>query len=276
MAILRNLRLAVVLAGVAVTAASGSTIYGLATSGTTSYLYTLDAAGTATKVAATVSGVYSSGGDIDFLDSVLYATNVRSSGAWTFGTVDVSTGAYTKIATQGGSSAYTGLAANAALGSFYIWNGDTQMLYSLSKTGVATAIGSYSTGIGIYDLAYDPVGGILYGVSGSTLYTISTSSGGLTAVGNLGVSSATMGLAFDATTGKLYLNKADSAQLYTVNTATGLATLTGSNAAAGINALAVLQDTASSTATAPEATTGSFLAGGLAVILFGRVRRRKA
>jgi hypothetical protein len=90
------------------------------------------------------------------------------------------------------------------------------------STGASTVIGN--SGVNLTDIAFDPHGN-LYGVSFTSLYTINTSNAHATLVGNLGdiVSGGANALVF-APDGTLYAASSLSADLFTVNPATGAAT----------------------------------------------------
>ena len=108
------------------------------------------------------------------------------------------------------------------------FGGHKTQLISISTAGVGALIGNGPTDVLIVGLAYDPIGGVLYGasipfatVSGYNLYTINPATGAMIFVGSLGTEiqslswSMTHGLigAFD--------------HLYSISTVTGLATQIG-------------------------------------------------
>ena len=108
------------------------------------------------------------------------------------------------------------------------FGGHKTQLISISTAGVGALIGNGPTDVLIVGLAYDPVGGVLYGasipfatVSGYNLWTINPSTGAMNLVGSLGTEiqslswSMTHGLigAFD--------------HLYSISTTTGAATQIG-------------------------------------------------
>ncbi len=93
-------------------------------------------------------------------------------------------------------------------------------------TGAWTTIGSQGISGSITGLAFDPVGGVLYGCSPSnnSLYTLDRSTGFATLVGPTGFSNIN-GLAFDTSTNTLYCTDLNNNALFTVDVATGSGTL---------------------------------------------------
>jgi len=96
-------------------------------------------------------------------------------------------------------------------------------------TGVGTSIGTGSTDVMIFGLAYDPIAGVLYGagkpnatVSGHNLYSINPATGATTFVGSLGTKIE--GLTFSKTIGLIGIFD----HLYSIDPATGAATRIGS------------------------------------------------
>ena len=111
-------------------------------------------------------------------------------------------------------------------------------LYILDPTtgGVLTDVGplndSAAVNYSVTGLAFNPIGGVLYGstggVSGHSLLTINPVNGLVTVVGSFNVGTATMtDLAFDSS-GNLYgIGSSGGANLYSINLGTGQATLIG-------------------------------------------------
>jgi probable HAF family extracellular repeat protein len=197
--------------------ANADMLYGLSSSSPGS-LYTInEATGAATFVTNLSGTIDTSFVGIDFLHGTLYATDVVAAagpfkGQITFGSIDISTGAYIPINHQGGSLNWHGLAANEAANLLYTvdLSTDAHVLKSITPFGVITAIGT-GTGIDGRGMAYDNAHGILYAVNGSdnSLYTIDTTRGTSTLVGSLGISGVVrVGLEFDSTTGILYADDA--------------------------------------------------------------------
>jgi hypothetical protein len=116
-------------------------------------------------------------------------------------------------------------------------------LYTLNPAtgGVIQDIGALNDAAAINysvsGLAFNPITGVLYGatggVSGHSLLMINPVNGLVTVVGSFNAGTATMtDLAFDSS-GKLYgISSSGGANLYTINTATGQATLIGNSGAA--------------------------------------------
>lgn len=94
------------------------------------------------------------------------------------------------------------------------------------RTGQVTFLNDMAYSTGIFGLAFDRNQGVLYGATDSELVTIDTGSGQATAIGPLGIAAGSNGLAHDFVNDVLYLvSQAES--LYTVDKATGAATLVG-------------------------------------------------
>jgi len=89
-------------------------------------------------------------------------------------------------------------------------------------TGKVTVVGN--AGVALTGLAFSP-SGVLYGITGTSLYTINTSTGAATLTGSLGDGISTANALAFSSSGTLYT--ADDENLYTVNPSTGLATDVG-------------------------------------------------
>jgi hypothetical protein len=215
-------------------------MYGLSsggTPGTSSTVYRIDTTtGAATPVVNLTGTAYTSLVDISFLNGILYATDVNVGGAFgfSFGTINLTTGAYTKINNQGGSQNWQGLAAIASQNLLYTVDLDSsgEQLLSVTPSGIIHTIGPTNSDIG--DLAYDSTDNILYGINSSsdTLVTIDPSTGNTTTVGALGNLSPAFlypGLGWDGNSDTLYLNVGYTNNFYSVNRSTGAATLIGGN-----------------------------------------------
>jgi hypothetical protein len=235
--------LAVVLSGPSAFASSISLI-GLSSS-TPGTLYNVNpSTGAATKIVDLTGDTLTSLVGLDFLGGTLYASDVLVGGAFKFGSIDPSTGAFTSINSQGGSANWHALTNNDSGGFLYTVANDQagNPLETVTPAGVITAIGS--TNLTFSGLAYDNGSAKLYGVGqNNNFYTINTTTGVATLIGATGVSTNIADLAFDPFTGIMYLNSAGpSNSLYRVNTATGAAVLIGPNGATagnGIDGLAV-------------------------------------
>jgi hypothetical protein len=202
---------AVILYGLSGPGSGSGTLYRIATS-----------TGAATPIAG-LSGppvVFPTIGGLEFL-------------GYSFGTIDPSTGVFTAIVTQDDSS-WRGLAANTSAGVLYTV-ADVPYPYTLKSITPAGAI----TNIGLTGsvegggLAYDDAHHILYATGSHYLYTINTSTGAATLVGDMGFTPDPAGLAYDAALDVLYLNDGDTNSLYRVDPGTGAATPVGAN---GVNA----------------------------------------
>ncbi len=140
-----------------------------------------------------------------------------------FGTVSLTTGAYTYIANLG--FAPDGL-ARMPDGTLYAVDWSTNLRTIDTSTGASSVIGSL--GNGIQGIVSSPTG-TLYGYSGSALYTINQASGAATLVGAFGASFSQDSMAFDSS-GNAYLEgggTSGNTSLYRINTATGAATVLG-------------------------------------------------
>ena len=125
--------------------------------------------------------------------------------------------------------------------------GTEKALYKVNPdTGVATLIGSLGLTGALYegDIAFHPISGVLYGISGSKFFTINLGTGAATLLGSVGVfNSDFSSLAFD-TSGNLWaidntttpgtyptkllrLDPANGATLSSVNTSLNLGSMGG-------------------------------------------------
>jgi hypothetical protein len=260
-------------------------LYGITSSNPGVSLYTINTTTGAATHYLNLSGAAASGlGDLAALNGTLYASDViPTSGPpqYTFGSINPTTGAYTAINNQNGSSNWQSLAANPAKNLFYTVDiGATGApLLSVTPGGTITDIG-FSNAF-IIGLAFDSNHNILYGVNHNSLYTINTTTGAATIVGATGFTNDYEGIAYDNATNRLYLNTGtdpnhtliNNDSLYTLNTTTGAATLVGANAAvfpggsSGIDGIA-FQAT-------PEPCSITLLGFGAVGLVASRWRRRK-
>lgn len=132
-------------------------LYGLSNGGA---LYTIDPATGAATFVADVPGVSFTG--LSFLGSTLYATDVLREGSFRFGSIDLTTGAFTAINNQDNSLNWHGLAGNESASVLYTIDiNDSLKLKSVTPAGVVATIGT-GTGIDGRGMAYDDTHGILY------------------------------------------------------------------------------------------------------------------
>lgn len=196
------------------------------------------ATGAATKFAALSHGTSLVGAT--FLRGQLYASDVLSFDPVGFyGAIDVN-GQFSPIHDQGFDLNWHGLASSEALGvTWSISQQNNNVLVQTDLNGVMTVIGP--TGIDGRGMAYDNKNGILYAVNSAdeSLYTIDILTGLSTRIGATNIPIDMVGLAFDDSTGTLYLNEGDETDsLYRVDVLTGAATLIGANGHGTIDGLA--------------------------------------
>lgn len=170
------------------------------------------------------------------LNGQVWASDIFTGTAFVTGTMDPSTGMFTFVSNQGGSSNWWVLAANRVAGVLYTVDASNGDLKAMTPSGVITTIGG--TGISLVSgLAYDNGTGVLYAIGstgGSTppnLYTSNTTTGISTFIGATGMpfTGNAYDLAYDEATGVFLVNDGTSHLLYQVNRATGAATLIGSS-----------------------------------------------
>lgn len=215
------------------TAASQATLIGLSSG--RSGLYDINST---TGAATLITPVASLGGSfvgLEYLGGKLYATNLCDAKCYTFGTIDMTTGAYTALNKQEGSANWSGLAGNEALQLLYTIDGsDGSKLKSITTAGLISTIGATAPSIGGGGMAYDDANGILYATGDGSLWRVNTSTAAATLIGALGINAANIGLAYDEDSRTLFANSAEG--LFTVNTSTGAATFVGNNGTLGAGA----------------------------------------
>jgi hypothetical protein len=262
-----------------VTAPAGAGLLGLSTSTPGSVYDVNPATGAASLITNLTGSIQTSFVGLEVLAGTVYATDVFTSGGTNFGTIDLTTGAFIPINDQGGSSNWGALAADPAANLLYTVDLEqsTFPLLSVTPLGVITTIGD--TNQFITGLAFDSDTNVLYGVDGTSLYTIDAGTGFATPVGATGISNGSPGLAFDTESDILYLNVGGSDpnadNLYRVDTGTGLATLVGPNGSTeglGIDGLAFVPSVA-----VPEPATAPLLViGAVGLVVWAYLRQKRS
>ena len=148
--------------------------------------------------------------------------------------IDMNTGARTligQITANAGTTA--GLAYNTQNGTLYVSSSGNDALYTLDiNTLEATLVGEYGdSGIVMHGLEWDSSTGTLYGASGGgttagNFYTINTSTGVASFVGNSGLTSFT-NIGYHAGLDVMFATNSGTDSFYTIDRATGAATLVG-------------------------------------------------
>lgn len=175
-----------------------------------------------------------------FLRGELYASDVMSFDPLGFYGRISSSGQFSPIHDQGFDLNWHGLASSESLGvTWSISQQNDNMLVRTDLNGNMTFVGP--TGIDGRGMAYDDTNGILYAINyaDASLYSVDINTGASTRIGATGIPSDMVGLAFDESTGTLYLNEGLKTQsLYRVDVTTGEATLIGANGFGMIDGLA--------------------------------------
>jgi hypothetical protein len=148
--------------------------------------------------------------------------------------VDMTTGAANLIGQISSNAGTTGgLAYDGSTGTLYLTSTSLDSLFTLDITTLtATLVGEYGdSGIVMHGLEWDSSTGTLYGASGGgttagNLYTVNTGTGFASFVGNSGLTSFT-NLGYNSGNGTMYATNSGADSFYTMNVATGAATLVG-------------------------------------------------
>ncbi|MFY7700463.1 MAG: DUF4394 domain-containing protein [Burkholderiaceae bacterium] len=268
-------------------------LYGVSTA--TNSVYRIDSGtGSATFVTSILGRDLAFAG-AEVLNGKLYVSGAFATGLTdpSFGTVDLGTGIFTKLNGMDGDLNWWGLAADSSTQRIFTVDSDNAgsstsfpLKYTDATNNSVTNVANM-TGLqaftGISGLAHDDTNGILYGVGqqNNFLYTLNKTTGVATAIGSLGLSTSTSGLAglaFDQSSQTLFLTNRTSnglnapSALYTVNVATGQATLVGMTGVDTIDGLA-WSATSLEPAAVPEPTTIALW--GIGALGMGLVVRRK-
>lgn len=205
-------------------------------------------------------------------DGNLYTVTNSGSAAAQVARFNLTTGAATAV--TGASLGVTNLMALefASDGTFYAASWTTNALYKINlATGLATQVGALGFS-GIMDMAFDTTG-TLWGVSGSSLYTINTTTGAGTLKTTLGSFSCSMGIAFDSSNTLLATDYcASNSGIYKVDTVTGTTSLIGYT---GINAPHGGDIALTAPNPVPEPATWTLTALGLAAVAATRRHMRR-
>ncbi len=194
-------------------------------------LYSMDTQTGEASPIVTLNGDASFTG-LSYIEGTLYGTDLSSfpgsQSSEDIGSISPD-GTITFLGDQDGSSNWWGLASNdCGANVLYSHSQDTGALVVQFPDGTTQTIGD-DVGVVMAGMAYDDLAGILYGHGeDGFLYTISTTTGALTLIGDSGLGSdISVGLAFDEIDRVLYFNMSET--LYTLNVNTGEPTLVGPN-----------------------------------------------
>lgn len=230
------------------TAPLSADIIGYAGGAVIAGLYGIDpTSGTATFLTSAQS--FLATGGLAYLNGAFYATNYTPNPGSvppnTYGSVNIASGRFTAVGTQGSSGNWFGLATGPGAGTLYVAQLENNSLLSLTPGGPINFIGTI-TGVlnvgGIRGMAYDAAGGVMYATDYYEpvphLYTVDVQTGAATLVGPLGLPPSVAGghvpLAYDPDTRTLYAADDVTLSLYVLDVHTGAATLVGSRGSLGV------------------------------------------
>jgi hypothetical protein len=274
---INGIAVALGLALATLTSTAHAQLYGLSSS-RPSTLFTLDTStGAASAVTNLTGNRETDFVGIAFMDGTLYATDVMMPDfSLTFGTIDLVTGAYNPISNQGGfNHNWWCLAANHSTKMFYTVDRSDGNLKTVTKTGVTSTIGN--TGLTMVGLTYDDKHNILYGVDLGTnvnsLWTIDTSTGVPTKIGELPMFGNWIDIAYDPDTDKMFLNDGDFTRLWEIDPNDASLSLIGSNNQSALIDGIAFKDAAP--AAVPEPSTAAAVLMGAAVLTLFVVRGRR-
>jgi uncharacterized repeat protein (TIGR01451 family) len=142
-------------------------------------------------------------------------------------TVDPLTGITTHAGVVSAGGTVGGLAYDCVTGTMYMTSTSEDILYRLDlNTFTATQVGPYIANVVMHGLEFNSSNNTLYGGSDGNLYTIDTSTGAATIIGNAGFTSF-FNLGWHAGRGVMYGTSSSTDSLYAIDLNTGAGTLIG-------------------------------------------------